>query len=202
MEHADNLQLDKDLAASKASLKTQKEEVDAMVIELEAVGTDLSLSKHSLASWYIQYTDEVGYETVQLQTRQLSSLPDEIEALETTIARLRQQQVGGKMDNVSQNLPLPATLTLLDNRHAESEALDAQIRALQTAIPKKTRELERLHSELWPLKMQKQQAIELARNAIRRKEQGEKGNGDDLELKGRWYSGVEMLMDNVFSVKT
>lgn len=151
----------------------------------------------------IEMLKKLGYETVQLQTRQLSSLPDEIEVLEAAIARLRQQQKsGGETDDGTQNLPLPATLALLNDKNVEAEALDAQIRALQTAIPKKTRELERLHTELRPLEMQKQEAIGLARDAIHRKEQGEHGVGDDLELKGRWYSGAEVLMSNVFGVKT
>lgn len=48
-----------------------------------------------------------------------------------------------------------------------------------------------LERELRPLEMQKAGAVAAAKEARRRKEEGERGVGDELELKGRWYRGVE-----------
>lgn len=49
VEHEDNLHLERELAVSKAALKAQKEEVAAMVAELEAIGRDLSSREKNLA---------------------------------------------------------------------------------------------------------------------------------------------------------
>lgn len=50
VEHADNIRLERELGVSKAGLKAQKEEVGAMVLELEAIGRDLSLSGYPVVS--------------------------------------------------------------------------------------------------------------------------------------------------------
>lgn len=131
----------------------------------------------------------------------MATLPAEIEALDGTIKRLQAQQSERNRGEPEQNLPLPATLALLDERNNEAERLDAQIRALQSAIPARKREFERLQNELRPLEMQKKQAVAVARDAMRRKENGEKGVGDDLEMKGRWYSGVGVAMGNVLGTE-
>lgn len=48
-----------------------------------------------------------------------------------------------------------------------------------------------LERELKPLEMQKAGTVAAAKEARRRKEEGERGAGDELELKGRWYRSVE-----------
>ena len=138
---------------------------------------------------------------MQLQNAQLATLPEEIERLEGTIASLRAKQAIQNPGGPVQNMGLPATLALLSEMDAEAEQLDAQISALQMAVPKTARELERMRSELRPLEIQKQQAITAAQDAMRRKKQGEKGVGDDLEIKGRWYTGVHKVMTNVLGAE-
>lgn len=48
-----------------------------------------------------------------------------------------------------------------------------------------------LERELKPLEVQKAGTVAAAKDARRRKEEGERGVRDELELKGRWYRGVE-----------
>ena len=138
---------------------------------------------------------------MQLQDAQLTTLPEEIERLESTIARLQAKQAVRNPDGPAQNMGLPATLALLSEMDAETEQLDAQISALQMAVPKTARELERMRSELRPLEIQKQQAIAAAQDAMRRKKQGEKGIGDDLEIKGRWYTGSHKVMISILGAE-
>ena len=63
------------------------------------------------------------------------------------------------------------------------------------------RELERLENELRPLEAQKTVAVNTAKEARRRKEEGERGIGDDLELKGRWYRSVEKGLKDMLDVE-
>jgi chromosome segregation ATPase len=134
-----------------------------------------------------------------LQKTQLATLPDEIEQLEETISVLRAEQ-GAQAANPTQHLPLPATLDLLSQHEAESEQLESQIRALEAMLPKKARELDRLEHELRPLEMQKKTAILAAKEAIKRKEEGERGIGDDLELKGRWYHASGATLSSAMEI--
>ena len=143
----------------------------------------------------------VGYEQVQLQTMQLSTLPAEIKHLEEAIAALCRMQ-GEQSAHPSLSLSLPATAELLSVRDAELDQLDHQIRSLQSAVPKKHRELERLENELRPLEVQKATAVLTAKEAIRRKEEGEKGLGDDLEMKGRWYGGANACLSEVLAMSS
>lgn len=83
------------------------------------------------------------YEGVQLRTQQLQSLPQEIEGLDATIARLKHEQTPVS-DNPELALPLPETLKVLNEREAELAALNAQIATLQASIPNRTRELEKI----------------------------------------------------------
>jgi chromosome segregation ATPase len=117
-------------------------------------------------------------------------MPSEIVSLEESLAALRAQQATTSA-NPSLALPLPATLDLISQRQAELDQLNQQLKILTHAVPRKTRELERLQSELRPLEMQRAGTVAAAREAQRRKEEGERGIGDDLEMKGRWYRSVE-----------
>ena len=131
-----------------------------------------------------------GYEKVSLQTTQLTTLPAEISSLKDTLVTLRAQQIKPSA-NADLSLPLPATLNLLSSRQSELNQLNQQLKTLQNALPRKTRELDMLERELKPLEMQKAGTVASAKEARRRKEEGERGVGDELELKGRWYRGVE-----------
>lgn len=85
-------------------------------------------------------------------------------------------------------------MDLLSQREMEADELDAALRILQCTLSKRSRELERLESELRPMEIQQRTAILTAKEAMRRKEQGERGMGDDLEMKGRWCQGVDSLL--------
>ena len=43
--------------------------------------------------------------------------------------------------------------------------------------------------------------MEAAKEAKRRKDEGERGIGDELELKGRWYQGVETGLREMLGVE-
>ena len=110
-------------------------------------------------------------------------------------------QQNTQANNPSFSQPLPATLDLLDTRQVELDKINQQLKTLQQAVPRKTRELERLENELKPLEAQKMVAISTAKEARRHKEEGERGIGDDLELKGRWYRSVEKGLKDILGVE-
>ncbi|KAJ6087306.1 hypothetical protein N7467_006220 [Penicillium canescens] len=179
--HNENTELETQLADVKAELKARKEDARIMIEEMEAMGRDLASR----------------YKNVELQTTQLSTLPASIENLESTIAGLRAKQVAN-MDpsdpnntSSSQNLPLPATLSLLAEREAELASLNRQLAAVQNSLPRKTREAEAMERESSVLERRKEEAIMQAREAQRKKQQGE---SDGLEEMGRWYRGAEVTL--------
>ncbi|KAL4953585.1 hypothetical protein BDW69DRAFT_184308 [Aspergillus filifer] len=180
--HNENVELETQLAEVKAELKARKEEVRLMIEEMEKIS-------RSLAN---------RYNNVQLQMTQLATLPESIENLENTIAALRAKQVANSDKSSSQNLPLPATLSLLSEREAELAALNRQIAAAQNALPRKTREAETMERELSVLKRRKSEAIMQAREAQRKKQEGE---SDGLEEAGRWYRSAEEALKNLVGVE-
>lgn len=151
------------------------------------------------ADWLLSHT---GYKNIQLQTTQLSTLPDEISNLEATIAALRAKQTliaaADPSKGSSQNLPLPATLSLLSEREAELAALNRQLATLQSTLPRKTREAEAIERELSVLERRKGEAVAQAREAKRKKREGE---SDGLEEMGRWYRGAEKSLKQLVGVE-
>lgn len=138
------------------------------------------------------------YKNVQLQGAQLSELPESIANLESAIAGLRAKQVANMDDaSSSQKLPLPATLSLLSEREAELAALNRQLATVQNALPRKTREAEAIERELGVLERRKTEEIAQAREAQRKKQQGE---SDGLEEMGRWYRGAEETLKKIVGV--
>ena len=129
-----------------------------------------------------------GYENVQLQTAQLENLPSEIANLEETIAHL-QQSSAPKSDNPALTLPLRPTLELLSEREDELASINSQIEALHAALPGKRAQVEQLQDEVNMANTRKIKAVEEAKEARRRRENG--GMGDELEERGRWLRGVE-----------
>ncbi|KAI9819238.1 MAG: hypothetical protein M1827_007394 [Pycnora praestabilis] len=184
VEHQENVELEAQLAEVKASLKAQKTEVAYMVTELERRGRDLSRR----------------HKDIRMQTSQLQNLPAEISNLQDTITDLRGSQAGHPT-NPSLSLPLPATVSLLTARQAELAHLNHQLATLQSILPRKTRELERLEAELRPLEIQKLGSTAAAKEARRRKEEGMGGVGDDLEERGRWWRGVEGGLRGILGVE-
>ncbi|KAL3471284.1 hypothetical protein BJX99DRAFT_30015 [Aspergillus californicus] len=170
--HNENVELETQLAEVKAELKARKEEVRAMIEEMEKMSRDLS----------------TRYKNIQLQTTQLALLPEYIENLESAIAALHTKQDANSDASSSQNLPLPATLSLLAEREAELAALNRQLATAQNGLPRKTREAEAVERELSILERRKTEAIMQAREAQRKKQEGE---SDGLEEAGRWYRSAE-----------
>lgn len=166
----------------KAELKARKEDVRVMIEEMEKKGRDLA----------------ARYKHIQLQGTQLSELPESIANIESTIAGLRAKQVANMDDaSSSQRLPLPATLSLLAEREAELAALNRQLATVQNALPRKTREAEAIERELGVLERRKTEEIAQAREAQRKKQQGE---SDGLEEMGRWYRGAEETLKKIVGV--
>ncbi|CBF76747.1 uncharacterized protein ANIA_04804 [Aspergillus nidulans FGSC A4] len=180
--HNENVELEAQLAEVKAELKARKEEVRLMVEEMEKMARDLA----------------TRYNNVQLQMTQLATLPESIENLESTIAALRAKQIANSETSSSQNLPLPATLSLLAKREAELAALNRQIAAAQNTLPRKTREAETMERELGILERRKSEAIMQAREAQRKKQEGE---SDGLEEAGRWYRSAEEALKKLLGVQ-
>lgn len=156
-------------------LKAQKEHVGQKFKELDERGRDLSRR----------------YETISLQTRLLSSLPSQVEDLNQTLARLRKQNRSADTNetNPSLAMPLPATLELLDEKQSSLDDVNVQLKALQQALPRQTRVLENEERELQKLELERERAVQLAREAVERRQEG--GGADELERKGRWLRGVE-----------
>lgn len=165
-------------------LKAQKEHVGEMVKELDARGRELSRR----------------YETITLQTTLLSSLPPQIEDLNQTLASLRKQNQPADTNdpNPALALPLPATLELLDERQASLDEVNAQLKTLQQTLPGQTRALGNEERELEKLEGERERAVELAREAVERRQEG--GGADELERKGRWLRGVESGLREMLEV--
>lgn len=186
VQHAENVELESQLAEIKAVLKAQKENVAQMVAELDARGRDLSRR----------------YETISLQITLLSSLPPQIEELNRTLAGLRRQNQSANMNddsNPEMAMPLPATLDLVEQRQAELDELNAQLKSLQQALPRQSRTLEMEERELRKLEGDRERAVSAAREAVDRKREG--GGADELEMKGRWLRSVESGLRGMLEVE-
>lgn len=178
VEAIDNDAKEKDILALKAALKEHKEEISDILQQLEARGRDLSLR----------------YQGVSLRTQDLTALPVEIQNLEASIDRLKEEQLTPST-NPELALPLPDTVNLLEQREADLAAIDAQLSKLQSTLPNRTRELEKLERELKPLEVQNNGTAAAAKEARRRKEDGG-GVGNELEERGRWLKASEQLLNS------
>ncbi|CRK20798.1 Kinetochore protein Sos7 like [Verticillium longisporum] len=179
----ENLELEKQNLAAKTQLKALKIEVADMVAELEKRGRDLS-----------QRYDNVRVEKVKLQ-----ELPGQIEGLESRIAELKETQEPGTNPYI--NLPLAKTLELLDDKRRRQKELDRELEQLQSRVPRKRKEVERLEAELQPLEVKKQTSTTAAKDAKRRKEAALGGVEDDLEERGRWLRATEAALTNMLELK-
>ncbi|KAK4691781.1 hypothetical protein P7C71_g5291, partial [Lecanoromycetidae sp. Uapishka_2] len=186
VEHAENLELESQLAEIKAVLKAQKENVGEMVKDLEARGRDLSRR----------------YETITLQATLLSSLPPQIEQLNDTLATLRTQNhsTDTSSTNPSLMLPLPATLELLEEGQGRLDEVNAKLNTLQQALPRQSRMLENEEKELRAVEAERERAVSAARKAVERKQEG--GGADELERRGRWLRGVESGLKGMLEVES
>lgn len=186
VEHAENLELESQLAEIKTVLKAQKEHVANMVAELDARGRDLSRR----------------YETIGLQTTLLSSLPLQIEELNQALVALRTQNQRadtGEDVNPAMAMSLPATLEMIEERKVELDEANAQLKLLQQALPRQTRTLEMEEREFRKLEAERERAVSAAREAVERKQEG--GGADELEMRGRWLRGVELGLKGMLEVE-
>lgn len=143
--------------------------------------------------------DISGYETISLQTTLLSSLPPQIDYLQSTIESLRPLTSPSTLStSPSLSLPLQATTSLLSERVNELAHLNQQLKTLQQALPRKTRELEKVENELKVVEMQRDGVVMAAREAVKRKEEG--GWGDGLEGRRRWLKGAETGLKEMLEI--
>ncbi|KAI0162131.1 hypothetical protein GGR57DRAFT_311886 [Xylariaceae sp. FL1272] len=171
----ENVDLEKQNIIAKAELKALKTEVADMVAELEKKAVELSQK----------------YERVRTETIQLEELPAKVEELENVVAMLKESHAAGLSADPNMNLPLAKTQELIDKRRMEEAELDRQLEQLQSQVPRKQKELDRLHNELQPLETKRTNSMAAAKEARRRKEAALGGVEDDLEERGRWYRAAE-----------
>ena len=144
-----------------------------------------------------------GHETITLQTTLLSTLPAQIASLESSVSNLRALS-DMKTSTTSStsphlSLPLPATLSLLEQRQLELADLEQQRKALQQAIPRRTRALEEVEDELQQVEARWDEIAVGARDAVRRRAEG--GGRDELESKGRWLTGAEAMYKEILGIE-
>lgn len=185
VDQADNMAFEAQLMEVKASLAAQKLQVAETIRQLEDQGRNLSRR----------------YKVIELQKEQLQNLPSEIASLQETLDLLCAQQTPRSTDP-SMSLPLPATLALLSEKQAELEDLDRQIEILKTESEVKRAALIQEEGNLKPLQSQRAKAIIEANEAKKRREMAANGQGDGLEEKGRWLSGVHVMMNKLLNVES
>ncbi|RKF80662.1 Kinetochore protein Sos7 [Golovinomyces cichoracearum] len=185
VEQQDNIELEESLADKKVSLKSLKFEVTELVAELEKRGREL----------YRKHRD------IEQQTLQLQELLPMINSLEANLQSLRDLQNAGSNPHLL--LPLDKTLECIEEREKKIAELDQQINQLnEVMIPGKTRQLERLGSEVKSLEAKSLSSAASARDAKRRREEALGGIGDDLEERGRWWTAVENGLKNMLEIDT
>ncbi|KAI0449347.1 hypothetical protein F5B21DRAFT_494585 [Xylaria acuta] len=182
----ENVDLEKLNLEAKATLKALKTEVADMVTELEKKAKDLSRK----------------YERVKTETARLEELPGKLAELESAVVQLRTTQSSGLDPNPEFNLPLAKTLDLVAAKKRQRDELDRQLEQLQSQVPRKKKELERLHAELHPLETKRQNSMAAAKEARRRKEAALGGVEDDLEERGRWYRAAEAGLKRMLEIKS
>lgn len=184
---AENPALEQANATAKAQLKALKADVAATVEELETLGRDLARR----------------YERVTVETRQLRELPDRIAQLEESIAGLKETAHGGGTEGVhirEMNLPLERTLELVEERKRKVAELDRQLESMNSTVPRKRKEADRLANELASLEARRANSVSAAREARKRKEARLGGAEDDLEQRGRWWRAEEVLLKKMLEI--
>ncbi|KAI9730026.1 MAG: hypothetical protein M1818_008295 [Claussenomyces sp. TS43310] len=181
--HQENVELEAQLATVKTALKTQKTEVADLVAKLEGQGRELSRT----------------YDSIQLQTTQLQELPRKVEELQVSILELKAGQA--PRPDPLMNMSLEKTLIMLEEKERERGRLDRQLDHLQTALPRKIKDLEMLEAELQPLEVKRLGSMASAQEAQRRKEDALGGASNDLEERGRWWRGVESGLRGMLRVE-
>ncbi|KAI1392213.1 uncharacterized protein F4822DRAFT_119862 [Hypoxylon trugodes] len=181
----ENVDLEKENLQAKATLKALKTEVTSVVTELGEKAVDLSRK----------------YERVQIEIVKLEELPSKIKELENAVAELKETRVLGSNPNPELNLPLAKTLDLIELKKRRRTELDRQLEQLQSQVPRKKKELDRLHAELQPVETKRQNSMSAAKEARRRKEAALGGIEDDLEERGRWFRASETGLKQILELQ-
>ncbi|CAJ2503475.1 Uu.00g108690.m01.CDS01 [Anthostomella pinea] len=181
----ENVDLEKQNLEAKATLKVLKTEVADMVTDLEEKAKDLSRK----------------YERIKLETVKLEEMPAKISELEDAVAQLRETRATELSPNPELNLPLAKTLDLVESKKRQRAELDRQLEQLQSQVPRKKKELERLHAEMQPLEAKRQNSTTAAKESRRRKEAALGGVEDDLEERGRWFRAAETGLKQMLEIE-
>ncbi|KAK5062826.1 hypothetical protein LTR84_004901 [Exophiala bonariae] len=192
VSHDDNLALEQRLVGMKADVKRRKEEVEALVVEIEGRAREVA----------------ARYQSVVDGALVLETVPGEVEALSLEIEELkrviREKKGGDDADRVSDggdvrmNLSLEKTAAALEEQRARNREVDAQVEELQRRLPAKVREVEKVDRELVELEKRRNEATRLAREVRRRKEEGGR---DELDELGRWYHGSDVVLRGLLGVE-
>lgn len=134
----------------------------------------------------------------------MKELPGQIEGLNAALDELRARGRKGEGESENEtvddrpemNLPLPSTLLAFEHKRAHLLDLNSQLTTLRAnLLPRQTRLLEGEEREAATLKAERDRVVSLAREAMRRKEEGTSHGGggaeDEMEMQGRWLQGVE-----------
>ena len=187
VEVSENVELERRLSLVKAELQTQKQGVRALVAELEAQARQLARR----------------WEAVELQRVALETLPAENEVLQRRVEELKRKgkeqeaeaeaAMKGMGDLEGLSMGLGGMKELMVEREEESAELEREIARLEAVTSGRLmRQVERLEAEVGPLLESAKVMRGRAEEARRRRDVkfGEEGE-DELEVRGRWYRGVE-----------
>ncbi|EJP61399.1 uncharacterized protein BBA_09642 [Beauveria bassiana ARSEF 2860] len=181
----ENIELEKHNMEAKAELKNLKLDVASMIEDLERRARELSQK----------------YESIQLETAKLGEIPMKLHDLRAQVAELKSSRATAD-SNPDMNLPLTKTRQLVSRRQAEQQEVTRELEALQSKLPRKRKEAERLEAELGPLEAKRQNSKAAAREAQRRKEATLGGVGDDLEQRARWWRAGESILRQLLDTKS
>ena len=190
-----NAELERKCARLKAVLQAQKQEVDALVTELEGRARELGRRWSGI---------EEGTQELKRAWGEVETLTVEAERLKQEI-EVRNADGGdggyGGLGGTEYGLGLEATVGLVEEREEHLETLDAQLEALAEARASKERKLMLMKDELDHAERTKNEAVKIAHAARRRRQEGVGGLDDEVEDRGRWLRGVEATMRNLLAVK-
>ncbi|OAL36761.1 hypothetical protein AYO20_03816 [Fonsecaea nubica] len=189
VSHEDNLLLEERLAVMKRELKAKKDEVDALVEEMEGRARDVARAYEGVRE---------GMDVLERVPAEIETLRAEVERLQADIAvrRGRDGADPGSGDP-RMHLSLAATEQALTEQRERNAEIDREIAELQRLMPAKVREVEKMDRELVDLEKRRNESTKLAIEGRRRREQGGR---DEVEELGRWYRANEAVMKGLLGV--
>ena len=182
------MELETDVLEMKRRLKEKKVEGDEMVEALRAEAEVLVQRWEGVRD----SVERVGVleDGVGEGQERVEGLRREVDEMESEGMELDE---GFEQQGSSMKMGLQDTLALIEKRQQEMREMEQRIQGSQREIPGKIRECEIVERDLEALEKRKNAAAAEAREARRRKEQGEKGGRDEVEERGRWYRSQEQV---------